>query len=174
MIYMDNTGVLNIVLTEKDPKLREMFREAFAAQKFKTNLHIVNNSEALIVFLDRMEKQPPHLIFMNYNQLISPYFNCLPTIRHFKWCQDATIAVYASEGTDEQLEEVLVHGGNIFINKALELSAMIKVIEEVCILNLQYIAAGIPMYNFLMNINGERHYQISSKNRKMIAKEVND
>jgi DNA-binding response OmpR family regulator len=163
--------ILNIILTEDNPALRDVFREAFDAIRMKVKLHTVSNCQKLMM---QMNHSQPDLIFLNHQLLESSKMNCLPVLRK-NW-HDVIIVVYTSDGNEDQLEDVLSNGANVFINKPLEMPVLQMVLEEVCTVSRQYIVSGFRLYNFLMNINGERTYngqlQRNGANARKVAAET--
>jgi DNA-binding NarL/FixJ family response regulator len=148
-----NNDALHILLAEKEGISGFAFKEAMKAVKLKNVLNCVNNDDQLTEYLNNDLEKPPDILFLDLNLPFRGGIECLNEIRTNNRLKNMTIGVFSEKGSDETIEEALVKGANIFINKPDDNFDLKDVLAQVFNIFWQYHTSGLKKEIFLLNIN---------------------
>lgn len=142
----------HILLADDDEDDRLFFKDAFKELKLKTILKTVNDGVELMDYLKTPDIQLPSVIFLDINMPRKGGKECLKEIREDEKLKNLSVAIYSTSSSEEDIEETLVLGANIYIKKPNDFASLKKVLSEVITLNWQYHTSGLNKDNFLFCI----------------------
>jgi CheY-like chemotaxis protein len=147
---MEN-GLIYVLLADDDEDDRLIFREAFGEIKIKTTVKTVNDGVELMDYLNRNEDELPHILFLDLNMPRKNGLDCLSEIKSINRLKDIPVAIYSTSASEEDIEDTLVKGANIYIKKPNDFGTLKKILEEVITINWQYHTSGLNREAFLLN-----------------------
>ena len=142
----------HILLADDDEDDRLFFRDAFKELKLKTVLKMVNDGVELMEYLKTPNVQLPNVIFLDINMPRKGGKECLREIRQDERLKNLSVAIYSTSSSEDDIEETLVLGANIYIKKPNDFASLKKVLSDVITLNWQYHTSGLNKDNFLFSI----------------------
>jgi CheY-like chemotaxis protein len=77
---------------------------------------------------------------------------CLREIRQDERLKNLSVAIYSTSSSEDDIEDTLVLGANIYIKKPNDFASLKKVLSDVITLNWQYHTSGLNKDNFLFSI----------------------
>ncbi len=143
---------IKIVLADDDQDDRLFFRDAIKSLKIETALVMVNNGKELMDYLMKPETDLPEVIFLDLNMPGMNGFQCLSEIRENEKLQSLTVAIYSTSSAQRDIEEALIKGANIYINKPNDFKDLKAVLNKVITTNWQYLNSGFNNESFLMSV----------------------
>ncbi len=147
-----NYQKIKIILADDDQDDRLFFKDAIKALQIETELTLVNNGKELMGYLLNAKNDLPQVIFLDLNMPGMTGFQCLSEIRKNQRLQSLTVAIYSTSSDKKDIEEALVRGANIYINKPNDFKDLQLVIKKVITTNWQYLNSGFNNESFLMSI----------------------
>jgi len=138
----------HILLADDDEDDRLFFRDAFKELKLKTVLKMVNDGVELMEYLKTPNVQLPNVIFLDINMPRKGGKECLREIRQDERLKNLSVAIYSTSSSEDDIEETLVLGANIYIKKPNDFASLKKVLSDVITLNWQYHTSGLNKDNF--------------------------
>ena len=141
-----------ITLADDDVDDRLFFEDAFDELKINTSVSTCNDGVELMEYLTNPETILPNILFLDLNMPRKNGFECLLEIRADKKFDDIAIAIYSTSSSEDDIENTLVHGANIYIKKPSDFNTLKKVLSEVVTLNWQYHTSGLNKDNFLLRL----------------------
>jgi CheY-like chemotaxis protein len=142
----------HILLADDDEDDRLFFRDAFKELKLKTVLKMVNDGVELMEYLKTPNVQLPNVIFLDINMPRKGGKECLREIRQDERLKNLSVAIYSTSSSEDDIEDTLVLGANIYIKKPNDFASLKKVLSDVITLNWQYHTSGLNKDNFLFSI----------------------
>ncbi|HEX8575617.1 MAG TPA: response regulator [Flavobacterium sp.] len=142
----------HILLADDDEDDRLFFRDAFKELKLKTVLKMVNVGVELMEYLKTPNVQLPNVIFLDINMPRKGGKECLREIRQDERLKNLSVAIYSTSSSEDDIEDTLVLGANIYIKKPNDFASLKKVLSDVITLNWQYHTSGLNKDNFLFSI----------------------
>ncbi|MDZ7755810.1 response regulator [Rhodohalobacter sp.] len=121
---------LRILLADDDEGDRLVFQEIFKEMDRDTTVHMVNDGQQLIDFLNKKNHPFPHIIFLDLNMPNMNGIECLKEIRSDDKCSNISIAIYSTSSSEKDIEETFLHGANIYITKPADYSDLKKVLAK--------------------------------------------
>lgn len=149
---MENDA-LHILLADDDADDRMFFKDAMAEIKLKTIVSFVNDGLQLMNYLHQPDIRLPNVLFLDLNMPIKNGMECLKEIRSEKRLRELAIVIYSTSGTEQDIENALVHGANIYIKKPNDFSKLKGTLAQVINRNWQYHTLGLNKENFLFSFN---------------------
>jgi CheY-like chemotaxis protein len=143
---------IKILLADDDQDDRLFFRDAINSLKIDTSLVLVKNGMELMDYLKEPENDLPEVIFLDLNMPGMNGFQCLSQIRKDDRLQTLTVAIYSTSSDQKDIEEALVKGANIYINKPNDFKDLKAVLNKVITTNWQYLNSGFNNESFLMSV----------------------
>ncbi|MES2574205.1 MAG: response regulator [Bacteroidota bacterium] len=141
-----------ITLADDDEDDRLFFTDAFDELKINTVVNTVNNGRELLNYLNDPETVLPHIIFLDLNMPILNGIECLKEIKLNDKFKDIAIAIYSTSSSDQDVEDTLVLGANIYIKKPSNFNDLKKILSDVVVINWQYHTNGLNKDNFLLRL----------------------
>lgn len=143
---------LNIMLADDDADDRLFFKEAFKEVKLKHNIIEFKDGELLTEHLADIHNPLPDIIFLDLNMPRKSGLECLREIKHDKRLKNITVAIYSTSSSDEDIENTFIEGANVYIKKPNDYSKLVKILNEVTLVNWQFIVDGLNKDSFIMSL----------------------
>lgn len=151
-MYIDNKSPMHIILADDDEDDRNFFNDAIKELKMNNKLTIFNDGKELIDYLEQLESNLPHILFLDLNMPCKTGFDCLKEIRANSKFKDISIAIYSTSSSEKDIEETFIGGANIYIKKPNDFSKLKKVIKDVVNMNWQYHTSGLNKETFFFSV----------------------
>ncbi len=124
-------GPLRIVFADDEENDRLLFLDALKELKIETKVYTVNDGVELIDYLTQEQQNLPHLLFLDINMPRKNGHECLKEIKaNDKW-KDITIAIFSTSMSENDIEETLINGANVYINKPNSFDKLKEVVHRV-------------------------------------------
>ncbi|MBK7444035.1 MAG: response regulator [Bacteroidetes bacterium] len=143
---------LNIVFADDEENDRLLFLDALKELKIKTNVHTVNDGIELMDYLKGAAKDLPHLLFLDLNMPKKNGMECLKEIRMDEKLNDIAIAIFSTSLSEKDIEETLINGANVYINKPNSFEALIQVLNKVVMTAYTYQNTFFNKSHFLLRL----------------------
>lgn len=143
---------LNIVFADDEENDRLLFLDALKELKIKTNVHTVNDGIELMDYLKGDAKDLPHLLFLDLNMPKKNGMECLKEIRMDEKLNDIAIAIFSTSLSEKDIEETLINGANVYINKPNSFEALIQVLNKVVMTAYTYQNTFFNKSHFLLRL----------------------
>ena len=143
---------LNILFADDEENDRLLFLDALKELKIKTNVHTVNDGIALMDYLKNESNELPHLLFLDLNMPKKNGMECLKEIRGNDKLNDIAIAIFSTSQSEKDIEETLINGANVYINKPNSFDALIQVLNKVVMTAYTYQNTFFNKAHFLLRL----------------------
>jgi len=143
---------INILLADDDDDDRLFFSEAIEQLGLSVSLKWVVNGVELLDYLKTPDIQLPELIFLDLNMPIKGGIECLIEIRSTEYLKHLSVAIYSTSSAEQDIEESLIHGANIYIRKPSDFDELKAILNKVITTNHQYHSSDLSKENFMMVI----------------------
>jgi CheY-like chemotaxis protein len=147
-----NQQKIKIILADDDEDDRVFFKDAIDDLNINTSLVLLSSGKELLDYLHHPDFVPPHVVFLDLNMPGMSGLQCLSEIRKDNKFKSLSIAIYSTSSSKTDIEESLVKGANIYINKPNDFSALKTVLRKVISTNWQYLNSGFNNESFLLSI----------------------
>jgi len=147
-----NKEYLNVIVVDDDEETIIFFKSIFKSLKIGVKSQCFLNPRELIEYLDSNEAIIPELILINYNIHGKSSADLLNEIKADPRFSNMVIAVYADQISENEIEEILVNGANIFMKKPETYEGLKKSLTEIITINWQYHTSGFNKDNFIMKV----------------------
>src|SRR4029453_2643822 len=139
---MDQTP-LHILLADDDEDDRMIFKDALDAVKVKSKVTLVNDGVQLMDYLQNVDGDLPHIVFLDLNMPRKSGIECLLEIRSDRKLKNLSIAIYSTSASEVDIEDTFVKGANVYIKKPNDFNTLVKILQEVLTINWQYHTSGL-------------------------------
>jgi len=143
---------LNIVFADDEENDRLLFLDAINELKIKTNVHTVNDGIELMEYLNNAGNVLPHLLFLDLNMPKKNGMECLKEIRMNELLNDIAIAIFSTSLSEKDIEETLINGANVYINKPNSFDDLIQVLNKVVMTAYTYQNTFFNKAHFLLRL----------------------
>ena len=143
---------LNILFADDEENDRLLFLDALKELKIKTNVHTINDGIALMDYLKNESNELPHLLFLDLNMPKKNGMECLKEIRGNDKLNDIAIAIFSTSQSEKDIEETLINGANVYINKPNSFDALIQVLNKVVMTAYTYQNTFFNKAHFLLRL----------------------
>jgi CheY-like chemotaxis protein len=147
-----SSKTINLLLADDDEDDRLLFKDAIDSLHMNTELVMVNNGLELLNLLEQEETPLPDMIFLDLNMPIMGGFESLARIRSNPRLQNLSVAIYSTSSSKKDIEESLIKGANIYINKPNDFGALKVLMKRIICTNWQYINSGFDTDSFILNL----------------------
>ena len=151
---MTNTtnGAMHIILADDDADDRFLFKAALDEMNVETNLTLLKDGKELMDYLKKPENELPHILFLDLNMPCRTGNNCLEEIKSDPRLYAITVAIYSTSNSEQDIEETLTGGANIYIHKPNDFEKLKQIIKHVLKINWQYHTSGLNKETFFLSI----------------------
>jgi CheY-like chemotaxis protein len=151
---MTNTtnGRMHIILADDDADDRFLFKAALEEMNVESNLTLLKDGKELMDYLKNPENELPHILFLDLNMPCRTGNNCLEEIKSDPRLYAITVAIYSTSNSEQDIEETLTGGANIYIHKPNDFEKLKQIIKHVLKINWQYHTSGLNKETFFLSI----------------------
>ena len=143
---------LTILLADDDEGDRFLFKEAFEELKLKTDVRTVNNGEELMAYLEKNDKNLPHILFLDLNMPRKNGIECLKEIKAKKEYKEMAIAIFSTSSSENDIEETFLNGANVYITKPDDFDTLKEVLDKAVKVTHLYREPPFNKDNFLLKV----------------------
>lgn len=122
---------LHIVFADDEENDRLLFLDTLKELKIKTTTHTVNDGVELMEYLFNADNSLPQLLFLDINMPRKNGHECLKEIKANDNFKDIVIAIFSTSMSEKDIEETLINGANIYINKPNSFDKLKDVVHKV-------------------------------------------
>lgn len=143
---------LNILLADDEENDRLLFMDALNELKIKTITHTVNDGVELMEYLTNPDNALPQLLFLDLNMPRKNGLECFKEIKANDKLNDIAIAIFSTSLSEKDIEETLINGANVYINKPNSFDALKQVLNKVVTTAYAYQNTFFNKSNFLLRL----------------------
>lgn len=143
---------LKIMLVDDDEDDRILFQDALDSLRLSIELITLKHGKELIEYFDDSVNPFPDMIFLDLNMPYLSGLECLPILRRNVGLQSVPIAIYSTSSSKKDMEEALVNGANVYINKPNEFIKLQEIIKRIIDINWQYMNSDFDADTFVMSV----------------------
>jgi response regulator RpfG family c-di-GMP phosphodiesterase len=147
-----NREYLNVILVDDDEGNIVFFKNILKELKIGIKVQAFQNGSDLLEYLNSEDALVPEILFMDFDIPKKNALECLQEIKENFKLENMVTAVYSSNLSEAEVENIFVNGGNIFMKKPNDYSALKKVVSEIITINWQYHTSGFNKDNFIMKV----------------------
>jgi len=147
-----DTEPLIILVAEDDENDRLLITDALNELKTKTIVHFVYDGVELMNYLAKADNNLPHLLFLDLNMPRKNGFECLKEIRQNTQWNDLAIVILSTSLSETDIENTLVNGANVYINKPNTFDALVAALHKVVTTAYTYQNTFFNKSNFLLRL----------------------
>jgi len=147
-----NTENLRIVVADHDEVNRIFFRNIFKEAKVQVSSVEFDSGRSMMEYFNTIGKAIPGILFMNHNlpgKESAAYLNKIKSDPEFS---RLIVVIYSSGLTEEQIEDMFIRGGNIFMRLPDNYQELKKLLLEVVNSSWQYHASALSIETFIMRV----------------------
>lgn len=147
-----NKEFLNVIVADDNENTLTFFKNIFKELKISIKVQCFNSGIPLMKYLNNEEAVIPEIVFMKYE---IPGKNCIEWIEEVREnlkFNNMVIAVYSESIPENEVEDLFVKGGNVYIKKPETFEKLKKVLTEVITINWQYHTSGLNKENFILKV----------------------
>lgn len=143
---------LHILLADDEENDRLLFVDALGELKTKTIINTVNDGVELMEYLLKEENTLPNLLFLDLNMPRKNGIECLKEIRATNKFNDIDIVIFSTSLAEKDIEETLINGANVYINKPNSFDALKQALHKVVITAETYQNTFFNKSNFILRL----------------------
>jgi CheY-like chemotaxis protein len=143
---------LNILLADDEEDDRLLFVDALNELKIKTIIQTVNDGVELMEHLNNADNTLPQLIFLDLNMPRKNGLECLKEIKASDRLSDITIAIFSTSMSENDIEQTLINGANVYINKPNSFDGLKKALKKVVTAAYMYENTFYNKDNFMLRL----------------------
>ena len=147
-----NSEPMFIALADDDEDDRFFFQSAIEEMEFNSKLTLFKSGKELMEHFNQEDFVKPHILFLDLNMPGLSGFECLKLIRSNPNLRDLSIAIYSTSNSEQDIEETLSGGANIYIHKPNDFERLKHIIIHVLKINWQYQTSGLNRESFFLSI----------------------
>jgi CheY-like chemotaxis protein len=144
--------MIKVLLADDDEDDRVLFTSAIESLEMDIFLILKENGKELIEYLEDATSIIPDLIFLDLNMPYMGGMECLTEIRMNPETEKLPVAIYSTSSSKLDMEEALIKGANIYINKPNDFQKLKDILRKVISTNWQFKQSGFDSHSFIMNI----------------------
>lgn len=149
---MINEFPLNIILADDEDNDRLLFVDALKELKLKITIHTVNDGVELMEYLNNGNNILPQLIFLDLNMPRKNGLECLKEIKSNSKLNDIAIAIFSTSMSENDIEQTLMNGANVYINKPNSFDELKQALKKVITVAYLYQNTFFNKSNFILRI----------------------
>jgi len=122
---------INILMADDDSDDRLFFSTALNEMFIDSNLAMVSDGVELMEYLDKTTDNLPDIMFLDLNMPRKSGMETLKEIRSNRNFDTTCVVIYSTYTSEEQVDELLSQGANIYFKKPSELEKIKDMIRQV-------------------------------------------
>lgn len=127
---MHESPDIRILLADDDRDDRYFFRTALGEMDLVSQFSTVKDGLDLMGYLHKADTLPD-ILFLDLHMPRKSGWECLREIRSCRRFDTVCIAIYSNFGSEDQIEEILDEGANIYFNKPDGMEGIKEMIRQV-------------------------------------------
>ena len=143
---------LNILLADDEEDDRLLFVDALKELKIKTIIQTVNDGVELMEYLNNPDNKLPQLIFLDLNMPRKNGLECLKEIKANDKLKDIAIAIFSTSMSENDIEQTLMNGANVYINKPNSFGELKQALKKVVTSAYVYQNTFFNNANFILRL----------------------
>lgn len=147
-----NKEYLNVIAVDNDEGNKIFFKNIFKDLKIGVKSQCFPDGGDLMQYLTSEGAIIPEVVFIKYDIPGKNCMECLDEIKADPGLSNIIIVVYTDQISENEIEEILVNGANIFMRKPDSYEGLKKSLTEIITINWQYHTSGLNKDNFIMKI----------------------
>lgn len=147
---MLETEPISILLADDDGDDRYFFRTALEEMGLSSSLSMVKDGLDLMGYLHKADTLP-EILFLDLHMPKKSGWECLRDIRSSRKFDTICIAIYSNFGSEDQIEEILNEGANIYFNKPDDMDGIKEMIKHVIRIYRYYPELGADEESFFFS-----------------------
>ncbi|MFS4418262.1 response regulator [Maribacter sp. 2307ULW6-5] len=141
-----------VMLVDDDEDDRFLFSEAFETLEVKSELQMCHNGQEFIDHLENNPEQLPEIVFLDLNMPIKNGLECLRYLKQHSKYNDIFVAIYSTSSAEKDMEDTLLAGANIYIQKPNNFQTLRSVIDRAMKTCYQYATSQLDRHSFLLKL----------------------
>ena len=123
---------IRMLLADDDADDRFFFSTALSEMSLDNDLILLHDGVVLMDYLNTTDDALlPDIMFLDMNMPRKSGMDCLREIRAKRRFDTVCIVIYSTFDTDDQVDEILAAGANIYFNKPSEMEKIKEMIRQV-------------------------------------------
>ncbi|WP_294273818.1 response regulator [uncultured Chryseobacterium sp.] len=147
-----NSEHLSIVLTDHDEVNRIFFKNICKDAKVPVKSLEFDNGKLLMEYLSTVDAVIPGILFMNYHLPGKESLTYLNTIKSDPKFSELIVVIHSPGLTEEQIEEIYIRGGNVFLKLPDDYKVLKKLLLEIVGVSWQYHTSTLNIDTFMMRV----------------------
>ena len=147
-----DSELMHIILADDDEDDRNFFKQAIKELDLNTKLTVFNTGDTLLDYLESLDSELPHILFLDLNMPCRIDNDCLKEIRNIANLKNLTVAIYSTSNSEKDIHNTFIGGANVYIHKPSDFEVLKSVIREVLKMNWQFHSSGLNKETFLFQI----------------------
>jgi CheY-like chemotaxis protein len=129
----------HILLADDDPDDQMLFKDAVSELVLETpvKLHLVNNGNELMEYLQEPLNPLPSLLFLDLNMPVKNGFECLYDIRQNPSLKNITVVIYSTTGNSLEIDDLYKKKADLFLNKPNSFSELETSLKQIIDLGIK-------------------------------------
>ncbi|MDQ1095032.1 MULTISPECIES: response regulator [Chryseobacterium] len=148
-----NNENLSVIVTDHDEVNRIFFKNICKDAKIPVRSLEFDNGRVLMEYLSTVDAVIPGMLFMNYHLPGKESLNYLNRIKSDPKFSELIVVIYSPGLTEEQIEEIFIKGGNVFMKLPGNYQALKKLLLEVVSASWQYHTSALSIDTFIMRVD---------------------
>ena len=140
-----------LVLADDDEDDRELFHEALKKLNTDFIFSAFPNGKKLVDHLKSPDTDLPDIVFLDLNMPIMDGMETLIAIRRDERLRSLPIAIYSTSTRQDDIEQTLANGANVYISKPTDFSKLKEVLGKVLEMNWQFKSNGLNMEHYYLS-----------------------
>lgn len=147
-----DSELMHIILADDDEDDRNFFKQAIKELDLNTKLSVFGTGDGLLDYLESLDSDLPHILFLDLNMPCRIENDCLKEIRNNSNLKNLTVAIYSTSNSDKDIHKTFIGGANVYIHKPSDFEVLKDVIREVLKVNWQFHSSGLNKETFIFQI----------------------
>jgi len=147
-----NKEFLNATLLDSNVHSLILLRKILQEHKIRIRCTDFYSDEDLSQYLNKAMYGVPDVVFINYQDIKTTDFllirERIDDIRY----SSAIFVVYSNDLEDDEIENILISGANIFLKLSDDYGKLKKMVSEIITMIWQYQTSGLNRSNFIMKM----------------------
>ncbi|KIC62041.1 hypothetical protein [Chryseobacterium taiwanense] len=147
-----NKEFLNVTLLDSSVHSLILLKKIFQEHRIKIRCTDFYSDEDLSQYLNKAAFGVPDVIFINYQDIQNTDFQLIRERIDDTRYSSAIFVVYSGNLDDNEIENILISGANIFLKMNEDYAKLKKTVSEIITMIWQYQTSGLNKSNFIMKM----------------------
>lgn len=147
-----NKEFLNVTLLDSNVHSLILLKKILQEHKIKIRCTDFYSDEDLSQYLNKATYGVPDVVFINYQDIRNTDFLLIKERIDDTRYNASIFVVYSSALEDNEIENILISGANIFLKLNEDYTKLKKTVSEIITMIWQYQTSGLNKSNFIMKM----------------------